>query len=85
MMNVNPSTTSTTSNPQGSPTVTRPVTFTVRAFDHLKQTQRRLKAEQGLDLNNNQVLALIFEQHAEQFPAAGHASNPTKRGHHAEQ
>lgn len=65
---------------RSEPTVTRPVIFTLRAFDHLKQTQRRLKAEQGLVLNNNQVLALIFEQHAEHYPTSAAA---TKGARHA--
>lgn len=50
------------------PTVIRQVTFTLRAFDHLKQFQRMWKAEHDISLNNNQALALIFEQHAQQFP-----------------
>jgi len=68
----------------GAPTVTRQVTFTLRAFDHLKQTQRKLKAEQGSNLSNNEVLALILDQHAQQFPTAGHASSHTKGAHHAQ-
>lgn len=67
-----------------SPTVIRQVTFTLHAFDHLKQTQRKLKAEQGISLNNNEVLALILNQHAQQFPAAGHVSSHTKGANHAE-
>lgn len=66
----------------GEPTVIRQVTFTLHAFDHLKQTQRRLKEEQGQNLNNNQVLALIFEQHAERYPTTTAAA--TKGAHHAE-
>lgn len=66
----------------GTPTVIRQMTFTLRAFDHLKATQRKLKAEQGLNLNNNQVLALIFEQHAEHYPTITAAA--TKGAHHAE-
>lgn len=66
----------------GSPTVIRQMTFTLRAFDHLKATQRKLKAEQGLNLNNNQVLALIFEQHAQHYPTTTAAA--TKGAHHAE-
>ncbi len=81
MTNDNPS---ATAQPAGEPTVIRQVTFTLRAFDHLKQTQRRLKTEQGINLNNNQVLALIFDQHAQQFPTASHASSHTKGAHHAE-
>ncbi len=78
MTNDNPS---ATAHPAGGPTVIRQVTFTLPAFDHLKQTQRKLKAEQGLNLNNNEVLALIFEQHAQHYPptAAG-----TKETNHAE-
>lgn len=65
----------------GTPTVIRQMTFTLRAFDHLKATQRKLKAEQGLNLNNNQVLALIFEQHAQHYPTTAAA---TKGAHYAE-
>lgn len=53
---------------QSEPTVIRQVIFPLWAFDHLKQTQRKLKAEQGVDLNNNQVLALIIDQHAMHYP-----------------
>lgn len=81
MTNATPS---ATSNPAGAPTVTRQVTFSLRAFDHLKQTQRKLKAEEGINLSNTEVLALIFDQHAQQFPAAGHVSSHTKGTHHAE-
>lgn len=81
MTNANPS---APAHPAGEPTVIRQVTFTLRAFDHLKQTQRKLKAEQGINLNNNQALALIFDQHAQQFPAAGHVSSHTKGAPHAE-
>lgn len=80
MTNATPS---ATSNPAGAPTVTRQVTFTLRAFDHMKQTQRKLKAEQGVNLSNNQVLELIFDQHAQQFPAAGHVST-TKGANYAQ-
>ena len=85
MTNVNPS----SSNPspallRGGPTVIREVTFSLRAFDHLKQTQRKLKAEQGISLSNNQVLDFILDQHAQQFPAAGHVSSHTKGASHAE-
>lgn len=65
----------------GGPTVIRQVTFPLPAFDHLKATQRKLKAEQGLNLNNNQVLALIFEQHAQHYPTT---TATTKEAHHAE-
>ena len=83
-MNANP-----TSNPipaplRGEPTVIRQVTFPLRAFDHLKQTQRKLRAEQGIKLNNNEVLALILDQHAQQFPATAHVSSHPKGANHAE-
>lgn len=68
--------------PAGTPTVIRQTTFTLRAFDHLKATQRKLKAERGLNLNNNQVLALIFEQHARHYPTTTAAA--TKGAPHAE-
>ncbi|HWR76426.1 MAG TPA: hypothetical protein VN283_04360 [Thiobacillus sp.] len=84
MTNVNPSSSSPTRASSGDPTVTRQVSFSLRAFDHLKQTQRKLKAEQGINLSNNQVLDLILDQHAQQAPAAGHVSNHTKGAHHAE-
>lgn len=67
----------------GGPTVIRQVTFTLPAFDHLKQTQRKLKAEQGLNLNNNQVLALIFDQHAQHYPTTT-AGAAMKGGHRAQ-
>lgn len=67
--------------PSGDPTVIRRVNFTLHAFDHLKQTQRKLKAEQGLNLNNDQVLALIFDQHAQHYPTTAAA---TKGAHHEE-
>ena len=54
---------------RGEPTVIRQVVFPLRCFDHLKQTQRMYEAEHGVSLNNNQVLALILEQHAQHFPA----------------
>lgn len=88
MTNVSPSSTPASPSPSassGAPTVTRQVTFSLRAFDHLKQTQRKLKAEQGLNLNNNQVLALIFGQHAEHYPAVGDESSLAKGDHHAQQ
>lgn len=83
MTNVSPSSSPTRAS-SGDPTVTRQVTFSLRAFDHLKQTQRKLKAEQGSNLSNNEVLAFIFDQHAQQFPTAGHASSHTKGARHAE-
>lgn len=69
---------------RGAPTVIRQVTFQLRSFDHLKSVQRKLKAEQGISLNNNEVLSLILDQHAQQFPAEGHASSHTKGAPHAE-
>lgn len=82
-MNVNPSSNPIPALLRGAPTVIRQVTFPLRGFDHLKQVQRKLKAEQGISLNNNEVLALILDQHAQQFPAAGHV-NATKGASHAE-
>lgn len=83
MMNAYPSSNPIPALLRGAPTVIRQVTFSLRAFNHLKQTQRKLKAEQGISLNNNEVLALILDQHAQQFPAEDHAST-TKGISHAE-
>lgn len=69
---------------RGEPTVIRQVTFQLRGFDHVKQFQRKLKAEQGISLNNNEAIALILDQHAQQFPTDGHASSHTKVIHHAQ-
>jgi hypothetical protein len=35
----------------------------VKTFDYFKRFQRKLKAIQGEDLNNNQVLVVILKQH----------------------
>lgn len=72
----------TNSATRGEPTVTRQVTFTLRSFDHLKALQRKLKAEQGLNLNNNQVLARMLEQHAQHYPTTTAAD--AKGARHAE-
>lgn len=77
-MNANPSSNAIPALLKGEPTVIRQVTFPLRAFDHLKSTQRKLQAEQGISLNNNETLALILDQHAQHFSAAGHVSSPAK-------
>lgn len=83
-MNANPSSNAIPALLRGEPTVIRQVSFPLRCFDHLKQVQRKLKAEQGTSLTNNEVLALILDQHAQQFPAGGHVSSHTKGANHAE-
>lgn len=83
MMNANPSSNPIPAILRGEPTVIRQVTFPLRSFDHLKATQRKVQAEQGISLTNNEVLALILDQHAQQFPAVSHVST-TKGASHAE-
>lgn len=57
-------------------TVVRQVIFTIRGFDHLKQFQRMWEADHGVNLSNNQTLALILEQHQHQ------QQNPMSAAHH---
>lgn len=83
-MNAHPSSNAIPSLLRGEPTVIRQVTFPLRAFDHLKSTQRKLQAEQGISLTNNETLALILDQHAQHFSAAGHVSSLAKGTSHAE-
>lgn len=80
-MNANPSSNTIPALLRGEPTVVRQVTFPLRSFDHLKSTQRKLQAEQGISLTNNEVLALIIDQHALQFPAVGHVSTAKGAAH----
>lgn len=83
MTNANPSSNPIPALLKGAPTVIRQVTFPLRGFDHVKSVQRKLKAEQGISLNNNEVLALILDQHAQQFPAVEHISSHAKGTSHA--
>lgn len=50
----------------GGPTVYRHIAFPLDAFDYLKEFQRRYEARHGERINNNQVLALILDQHQRQ-------------------
>lgn len=58
------------------PTVIRQVIFPLRCFDHLKDTQRMYEALHGVSLSNNEVIALMLDQHAKSYP--------TKGGYHAQ-
>lgn len=42
----------------------------VECFDHLKDVQRHYQRRHGIELNNNEVLALIFMEHREQTNVA---------------
>ncbi|MBT9568648.1 MAG: hypothetical protein IV085_10160 [Thiobacillus sp.] len=45
--------------------------FPLRCFDHLKDTQRMYEAEHNVSLSNNEVIALMFDQHAKSYPTKG--------------
>lgn len=42
----------------------------VECFDHLKDVQRHYRARHGIELTNNDTLALIFMEHREHINAA---------------
>ena len=56
--------------------VFRTIAFPVSAFDYIKDFQRQYKLKHGLDLTNNQILAIILKEHQQTAlyaPADSHA------------
>lgn len=46
--------------------VFRSIAFPVSVFDYLKDFQRQYKGKHGIDLTNNQVIAIILKEHQQQ-------------------
>lgn len=62
----------------GAPLIFRQVAFPLAAFDYLKDFQRAYQGKYGVQLTNNQALALILGEHQR---SAQKSNNGESEGH----